>query len=225
MSKVKKRLEKDKHMDGDIKETIHGIRDRMKQRQKALVNALIAFLVIVVAVGGFFLYQKNNLAKAVEFESEALKFYYGSPAQQPLANDERLNRALDLFKKSYAAKKRPFIQLYVANCYYELGRYDEAITALNELSSRTTDTRLTSLAQYKTAMAYARKSDFDKALKVFNDIEKIKNSPFRDLAVIESAKILELVGRHDEAKEKYKRLVSDFPKSPLANEAAAKVKN
>lgn len=225
MPKIKKRSKKDNYTDEDIKETIHSIRDRIKQRQKTLVSALIGFLVIIVAALGFFVYQKNNTAKAVEFETAALKFYYGTPAQQPLTNNERLNNALDLFKKSYAAKKRSFIQLYVANCYYELGRYDEAITALQELSSRTTDTRLTSLAQYRTAMAYARKSDFDKALNIFSDIEKTKNSPFRDMALIESAKILELVGKQVEAKEKYKRLVSEFPKSPLANEAAAKIKN
>ncbi len=174
---------------------------------------------IVITIGAFVVYNRASASKAAEMEYEGYKIISGYTATPYASPAARYNDALEKFKASFAAKKSPTALLNIANCYYELGNLDEALKALKELTDQYSDPKITSLAYYKMAMTYIRKGDLNSALNTFGIIASIKDAPLQDMALLESGKTLESMGKTEEAKAKYKELINKFPKSLLADEA------
>jgi predicted negative regulator of RcsB-dependent stress response len=220
---IKKRTEKDVRRDENMNETVTDIRQRLKKNQRMLVRALTAFIVLLVIVIGFIVYNTASKNKALEAELEGYKLFYGDLQAQLMPPAERYKKALEMFKKSYASKKRPHVLLYIANSNYELGNYDEAIKTLRELNSQYSDPKILSLSYYKMAMSYAKKGDNDNAVASFKSLLSIKDGSLQDMALFESARILEAHGKSEEAKARYKELADKFPKSVLVTEAKIKL--
>jgi predicted negative regulator of RcsB-dependent stress response len=216
---IKKRISRKAQGDDNIGETVADIRKKFQDRQSTLVYALLIFGLIVITVGAFVVYNRASAGKAVEMEYEGYKIFSGATATPYASPADRYKNALEKFKASYAAKKNPTALLDIGNCYYELGNLDEALKALKELTDQYSDPKITSLAYYKMAMTYIRKGDLNSALDTFGIISRIKDAPLQDMALLESGKTLESMGKTEEAKDKYKELINKFPKSPLVNDA------
>lgn len=214
---IKKKVEKKVHRGEDLKETVIDIKERLRQKQRTLVYALAGFLVAVIATVAVTVHLKTSKGKASELEFEGYKLYYSDDPGMP--SFERHQKALEMFKKSYAAKKTPQALFYTANCYYELGSYDDAVKTLNELNNQFSDPHINSLAYYKMAMAYLKKGETDNAINALKSLYSIKGATLGDMALLEWGKILNAQGKTEEAKEKYKELINKFPKSALLEEA------
>ena len=220
---IKKRISKHEGSDEGLQDTVNDIRDRLKERQRALVIGLAAFLVVLIAAGGFYIYNKSQRDKAAELQREAYQLFYNENATQPSVSGDNYRKALDLFTKSFDIRKRADVLLYIAYCKYELGNYDDAIKTLKELNNKFPDPRITPLAYLKMAEAYLKKGDSTDALATLKDLASIKDGIFQDMALMESGRVLESQGKKEEAKAVFKDLVTKFPNSPLAAEAKAKV--
>ena len=220
---IKKRVSRKTEGDDNIGETVADIRKKFQERQSTLVYALIIFGLIVISVCAFVVYTRASTAKALEMEYEGYKIFTGATATQYASPADRFKDALEKFKASFAAKKSPTALLNIANCNYELGNLDEALKTLKELTDQYSDPKITSLAYYKMAMTYIRKGDLNSALNTFGIISSIKDAPLQDMALFESGKTLESMGKPEEAKGKYKELINKFPKSPLADEANSRL--
>jgi tetratricopeptide (TPR) repeat protein len=207
----------------DLRETVVDIRQKLKERQRTLVYAITIFVVLAISITGFAVYKKTSSNKALELELEGYRLFYGDYQARLIPPAERYKQALEVFKKSYATRKRPDVLLYIANCQYELGSYDEAIKTLKELNNQFSDPKVISLSYYKMAMAYVKKGDMDNALASLKNILNIKDIPLQDMALLETGKILELSGKTEDAKNKYRELINKFPKSALLNEAKARL--
>ncbi len=217
---IKKRILKKTHTEEEeLKETVEDIREKLKERQRTLVYAIGIFFIAAISIVAFTVYQKTSSTKALELEFEAYKLFHGDNQTSFISPSERYQKALDLFKKSYETKKRPNTLLYMANCNYELGNYDEAIKNLNNLVNKFSDPKMVSLSYYKMALAYSKKGDIDNALASFEKNLNIKNGTLQDIALLEAGKLLELAGKHEDAKSKYRELINKFTKSELLNEA------
>lgn len=220
---IKRRAEKKSRKEEDIRDTVVDIRERLKQRQRTLVYIAIVFVAVTLSVSGLFIYKKASTNKALALELEGYRLFYGDYQGQAALPAERYKKALEKFKESYKAKKRPNMLLYIANCHYESGGYDEAIKTLKELTSQFPDSKVTSIAYYKMAMAYVKKGEMDNALAALKQIISVKDSALQDMALLEAGKILELSGKTEDAKNNYKELINKFPKSALINEAKARM--
>ena len=220
---IKRRAEKKIRTEEDIRETVVDIRKRLKERQRALVYAAVIFLVVTLSVSGLFIYKKASMSRAMELELEGYRLFYGDYQAQAFSPSERYKKALEKFNESYKAKKRPNVLLYIANCHYESGNYDETVKTLKDLISRFPDSKITSIAYHKMAMAYVKKGDTDNALNALKQIVSVKDSALQDMALLEAGKILELSGKTEDAKKNYKELINKFPKSALINEAKARM--
>lgn len=216
---IKKRLEKKGPEKEDIRETVEDIKEVLRKRQRNLIYFFSGFIVIVILIIGFVIYSKTTASKAAEFEFEGYKLYYGDNILIPLSNEERYRKALEMFTKAYKARKKPYPLLYMANCHYELGNYDDAIKLLSDLNNKFSDPNIISLSYYKMAMAYMKKGEMEKALEALKNIYTIKGSTLNDIALFESGRILEKMEKKEEAKQKFKELVDRFPKSQLLDEA------
>ncbi|MBF0329720.1 MAG: tetratricopeptide repeat protein [Nitrospirae bacterium] len=213
---IKKRVEKKESKSEDIGGTVTDLRERIKERQKILIYAAVATIAVIVSAITFFVYTNANADKASELEAEGMKTLYGLSQGAEIPVDQ-YKRALDFFKKSYDTKKSSSALLYMANCNYALGNYDAAIKNLLELNSSTSETGMLSLSYYKLASVYAKKGDLENALKTYGNLASIKGSGLQELALLESAKLLESTGKTEEAQKKYKELTEKFPKSLVAD--------
>lgn len=213
---IKKRTEKKAHHEEGIKETVYDIRDKIKERQRALVYALVIFLAVVVSVAGFAIYYSGKKGEAHEYEIKGYRSYHGEFLSQPMNPDERYKQALEFFKKSYKAKKNPNVLMYIANCQYELGDYDKAIATLRELNTHSLEPGVISLLFYKLSMAHLKKGEEVNAMESLKRIGSIKDGPLKDLALFERGRILEGMQKGDDAAAVYKELAEKFPASPFA---------
>ena len=222
---IKKRISKKPALDTEeeVKEKFSSIKNTIRDRKKTAVTYGSVFVIVVLAVVGFLLYSYNSRQKATELAYEAYKVYY-STAPQGENKTERVSTALDLFKKAYDANKTPATLFYIADCYYELGRYDEALKTLKDFTARySSDGQVAPLAYQKMAMVYIVKGDTEEALKTLDALYNLKGNIYKDFSLIESAKLLEKAGKTAEAKTKYEELVKKFPDSPFVEEAKAKL--
>jgi predicted negative regulator of RcsB-dependent stress response len=156
-------------------------------------------------------------------EYEGYKMYYGEYAKIPLSGQERYQKALDLFRQAYGVRKSARSLLYVANCYYELGRYDEALTTLSDfIKGYPEDKDLLPLAYEKLATIQLKKGNKQEALKALDTLYRLPGSVYKDTALFESAGILESEGRKEEALLKYREIVEKYKDSPYYEAAKAK---
>jgi TolA-binding protein len=73
------------------------------------------------------------------------------------------------------------------------------------------------------ASVYKKQGKLNEALETFNTLSSHKGDIYKDLALVESGKILEQMGRPDEAQKKYQELSTKYPNSPFIEEARSKL--
>lgn len=192
--------------------TIDDFKERIQSKQKTLVYiAMGVVLLIVIVVGGMIFVNINN-QKAKEYEAEGYKYFYS--ATKDNASDY-YSKALELFKKAYDSKKTAYSLLYIATCYEKLGRFDDAIKSLDELVKNFNDAETLSIGYNKLSAIYIKKGEPQKAIDSLDNITKLKGGVLQDFAYLQSALLLETIGKPDDAKLRYKNLTDKHPNSPF----------
>jgi predicted negative regulator of RcsB-dependent stress response len=200
------------------------IRDQLRTKQRTVLTYGIIAIVIVAAAAGILFYRYSEGRQARQLAYEAYKAYYNEYQKQPGAGQEHFQKALDLFKQAFQKRKSATVLFYIASSYSELGKYDDALKTLNELiRDYPSDKDVLPLAYQKIADIQIKKGDKDAALKTLNTLYISAGSIYKDLALVESARILESEGKKEEALAKYRELVEKFKDSPYLTEAEAKI--
>lgn len=222
---IKKRIsKKTPDTESDVKDKFVSLKDTLKEKKNIALRYGIIILLVIIVIPGFLFYDYTTRKKARMLEYEAYRIYQNIYQTQPLTKEERYKKALDIFKESYDTRKSPSVLLYIAGCYYELGRYDETIKTLQDFTQRySKEEEFIPLAYEKLAMTYVKKGDTKEAMKALEALYNLKGDIYKDLALIESARLLEKEGKTEEAKKKYKELSEKFPYSPFIDEAKAKL--
>ena len=105
-----------------------------------------------------------------------------------------------------------------------MGRYDDAMKSLKDLNERfPDDERFVPLSFYKMAVINEKRGDKEAALKLLDAITLYRTSSFKDLALIESARLLESMGKAQESVGKLQEIIKGYPDSPFAEEARRKI--
>lgn len=222
---IKKRIpKKAADAETEVKERLSTLKDTLRERQKTAVKIGVGILVVIIAIAGFFIYSHNTGKQAQGYEYQAYKIFY-SAERVPLTDREGLyKKALETFNKAYDTRKSSVSLFYIAACSYELGNYDDALASLKEFTRKYSgEKRLLPLVYQKMATVYIKKGDMNEALKTLETLSALPGDTFKDLALLESGKLLEKQGKPDEAKKKYEELTKKFPDSPYKDEAAAKL--
>jgi predicted negative regulator of RcsB-dependent stress response len=220
----KKSRKKSAGAETEVVDKLADIRDQFKTKQKTVLTYGIIAVVVVVAAAGIMFYRYSEGEKSRQLANEAYNAYYNEYQKQPVAGQEHVQKALDLFKQAYQKKKSARVLFYIAASYSELGKYDEALKSLNDLiRDYSSDKDILPLAYQKMADIQIRKGDKEAALKTLNTLYISAGNIYKDLALMESARILESEGKKEEALAKYKELVEKFKDSPYVSEAEAKI--
>lgn len=222
---IKKRMpKKTVATEAEVKDKLAGLKDTLKERRKSVLKYGAGILVIIIAIISFLLYNYTSQKKARTFEYEAYKIYYNEYQGPSVNKEEQYKKALDIFKKAYDTRKSSLSLFYIAACYYELGKYDDALKTLKDFTQRySKEDRFIPLAYQKMAMVYIKKVDINEAMKTLDTLYNLNSNIYKDFALIEYGRLLEKAGKLDEAKKKYKELTTKFPNSPFIDEAKAKL--
>jgi len=222
---IKKRApKKTTSTEADVKNRLASLIDTIRERQKTALKYIAGILVIFMVITGFLFFSYTSHKKAKILESEAYKIYYNEYQSSSLNKEERYKKALNMFRKAYDTRKSPISLFYIAACYYELGKYDDALNTLKDFTQRYSNKdRFIPLVYQKIAMVYIKKGDVASAKKALDTLSNLNVDIFKDFALMEYGRLLEKEGKLDEAKKKYKELTTRFPYSPFIDEAKAKL--
>ena len=193
---------------------------------------LTAVLLGAIAWGSWSVYHDRQTTAATVSLDAAMKAYNGriggapdpaDPSDVPYADEAA--RASDALNKFNAvASKYPRTLpgkqalYYSALCLEDLERHNQALESLKKLASGS-DRELASMAQYQTAVIYARTGKPDDAAKLFRELAD-KHSVFvpRPLALLELGNALRQTNPK-EATAVYQQIKKEFPDSAISEQA------
>jgi tetratricopeptide (TPR) repeat protein len=222
---IKKRITKaGASEEEEVRAVLGRAREALSGREKKALSVLAAALAVIVIVVGLFYYSRSMGKEALKLEYQGYRQYSGLYAG---ASEDRASGAADAlasFREAYGLKKSPYSLMYIANAHYELGSYADAAAALEELLGEYPgEAGYAALAGYKLGMARLKAGDEEAALLAFGRLYGTEApGPYRDLALMEAARLLEGMGRTGEAMARYGTLTRDFPDSPFYEEALRK---
>jgi len=211
----------------------HGAEAVFSHKQVTLM-VLLVILVVVAGYGGWSIYHDRATAAASAAFNEAMKAYSGhvGPAVpgEPVEPGEmtypdETAKATDAAAKFTAVAEKysstnpgRLARYYAALCLEDLDKQNQALEELKKLSSGG-DKELASMAQYQTAVIYARSGKVDEAAKVFRALAD-KPSAFvpRPLSLLELAGVLRQTNPK-EAANVYQQIKKEFPDSTIAEQA------
>lgn len=221
--KKKSTHKKDVDTELQVRDSFEGIKKVLEKKQKSLVAYGLIALSAAVVIGGIAVYRFSANDKAQQLEYEAYKTYYNMYQKTPLADQEKAQKALELFQQAYEKKKSPRLLLFIADAHAEMAKYDDALKALDEFTKRfVREEALLPLAYQKMVALQLKKGSKEDALKTLDRISNASGDMLKDFALIQQARMLEQDGKKDEAIVKYKALAEKYPQSPYAEEAKTK---
>jgi len=199
--------------------------DVLKGKKRIFIFIALFLGIAVISTITFVVYSSSIKKKAYSFEKDAYTYYYNINFGNSLTEEERWRKSLELFQKAIEVKSTPSALFYLGNCYFNLGDYDNAIKAYNEFIDKyESNEEILPLVYQKLASAYTKKGKNDEAIKILDTLAEFKDGIFKDTALILVARHYELIGKPELALKKSRELVKDFPFSPWAFEANARLK-
>jgi tetratricopeptide (TPR) repeat protein len=198
--------------------------DVVKERQKQFVIVGVVVTAILALYITFSMYSSYVEADAVNIENKAKNYYYGNIVEVSMSDEERLHKALEIYKESVDIKVTRTALYNLGNTYYKMGDYANAIKQydlfVNKFSG---NPELLALVYQKIAASYIRSGQKDKAFEALRKLAKTGSGIFKDTALVLEARYLEIAGDTEKSLEKYLELAAEFPDSVWSGEAASKI--
>ena len=176
-----------------------------EKNKKTITIAVIAIIVIVV---GAILFNNYYLEpRANEASTELAK-------SQELFDQQQFDKALTGFQKvasDYSSTDAGNLaQLYIGLCQANLGKWQEAVNALESFSSKG-DQMISPAAEGALGNAYANLKQLDKAVEHLKKAAKMAdNNSLSPTFLIQAGEILESQGKKDDALELYKEVKEKY---------------
>lgn len=209
----------------------HGAEAVYSHKQLTLI-VLLVILVGIAFYGGWSIYNDRQTAAASAALDMGMKAYSARIGTMPDASEpgdvsyaNEAARASDaLTKFNIVANKYPrtnpgrLARYYAALCLEDLERHNQALEDLKKLTSGS-DKELAGMAQYQTAVIYARTGKPNEAVKILRELAD-KHPVFvpRPLALLELASVLRQTNPK-EAAGVYQQIKKEFPDSSISEEA------
>lgn len=173
--------------------------------KKAIISGVVAVVAIIVCailVNNYYLEPRSN-----EASTELAK-------SQELFDAQQYDKALTGFQKvanEYSSTDAGNLaQLYIGLCQANLGKWQEAVNALESFSGKG-DQMISPAAEGALGNAYANLKQYDQAVKHLTTAAKMAdNNSLSPTFLIQAGEILESQGKKDEALELYKEIKEKY---------------
>jgi predicted negative regulator of RcsB-dependent stress response len=184
--------------------------------------------VCVVAAVGYYAYQRQqNLAAHELFEKAENQYEAAVRATEPVKPEawDLLFAQFDFIAQSYGAYPAgEMALLYTGHVLYRKEDYKAALDRYTKMqSTHLIKTGLEPLIRYQLATTRFALHDYEEAKKLFEDLAKDTNSPYRREASSSIARIYEAMHKNKEAVQAYKQYLKMFPEAPDAAFVKARI--
>lgn len=192
----------------EIQEQVSKTEAFFEKYKKAIIIGVAA--VIIVVVGAILLNNYYFVPRANEASTELAK-------SQELFNQEQYDKALVGFQKvanEYGSTDAGNLaQLYIGICQANLGKWQEAVNALESFSGKG-DAMISPAAEGALGNAYANLNQLDKAVDHLKNAAKMAdNNSLSPTFLIQAGEILESQGKKDEALKLYQEVKEKYYQS------------
>ena len=176
-----------------------------EKNKKAIIICVVAIIAIVVLA---------ILAKNYYFEPRANEASTELAKSQDLFQQEQYDKALAGFQKVAADYSSTdagnLAQLYIGLCQANLGKWQEAVNALESFSGKD-DQIITPAAEGALGNAYANLNQLDKAVEHLKKAASMAdNNSLSPTFLIQAGEILESQGKKDEALKLYQEVKEKY---------------
>ena len=176
--------------------------DKYKKAIVGCVAAVIAIIVCVILANNYYFEPRAN-----EASTELAK-------SQELFDQQQYDKALVGFQKVAADYSSTdagnLAQLYIGICQANLGKWQEAVNALEQFSGQG-DQMISPAAEGALGNAYANLNQLDKAVEHLKKAAKMAdNNSLSPTFLIQAGEILESQGKKDEALKLYEEVKEKY---------------
>ena len=173
--------------------------------QKAIIGGVVAVIVIIV---GVILFNNYYLQPRADKASTELA------KSQELFDQQQYDKALAGFQQVAADYSSTdagnLAQLYIGICQANLGKWQEAVNALEQFSGKG-DQMISPAAEGALGNAYANLNQLDKAVEHLKKAAKMAdNNSLSPTFLIQAGEILESQGKKDEALKLYQEVKEKY---------------
>ena len=173
--------------------------------KKAIIGCVVAVIAIIVCI---------ILANNYYFEPRANEASTELAKSQELFNQQQYDKALVGFQKVAADYSSTdagnLAQLYIGICQANLGKWQEAVNALESFSGQD-DQMISPAAEGALGNAYANLNQLDKAVEHLKKAAKMAdNNSLSPTFLIQAGEILESQGKKAEALELYQHVKEKY---------------
>lgn len=199
-----------------------------EHRRKVLAGSL-ALLAAFVAVLAMVWYDQRQADQALELHHRAMTLYVDRPSDQAAKADENLKQAIVLYRQvveQYPRAPSAQMSLYhLGNALMQANDLGGAIEAYKKYAA-TYGANKVMLGMVYQRLAYAclLNGDREQAVKAFSAVLEVPGALNKDQALFELGKFEETQSRPEGALARYQDLSKSYPNSPLASEAAVRMK-
>jgi tetratricopeptide (TPR) repeat protein len=188
------------------------------ENKKYISYSITAIIVLIIAT---VVYANNRRASNERATAELGKvFQYYDAGQYQQAIDgmpESGVMGLRNIVENYVGPSAELARFYLANCYYSVGNYDEALYQFKNFDGR--GEVLVASALAGAGACYDAKGDHPNAARYYEKaFEASPNSPLGPEYLHLSARHYALAGQKDRALTLFRRIKKDYPNSSYARE-------
>ena len=189
------------------------------EKNKNVLTYII--LGIAVVIGGFFYWKSQMAEKETEAQTEMYKaqFYFDADSlTKALSGDGNNLGFMDIIEEYDGTKAANLSKFYVGVIYMQQGKFDDAITYLNDFSS--SDLLIQARAYALIGDAYVETKDMANAISYYQKAADYKeNEYFTPMYLMKLAQAQEANNDFAGAITSYNKIVKNYPKAQELNDA------
>ena len=234
-----KRTERHHLKENEFAQLAMRTRNVVQDRQRQIVTAVVAVVVVAVAFLGYMAWQRSVEGRASDQLAEAIQVaearigpppLEAKPAAVPtsfLTERERSQAALTKFK--VVADEYPSTDAGIEARYREaatwnsLGSPKEAATAYQQVVDKDGSQLIGQMARLGLAESQARAGQFDQAITIYNDLVNQKDDRLVETALLQLGRVYRDAGKKAEAEQTFNRLINEYPASQLTEDARREI--
>jgi TolA-binding protein len=219
MIKARKKISKRELKQDTLITTLVKAENLFVKYKKQLSYGLTALVVLIIVA---FIYSNNRKADAEKAAIELSKITQQYQMEQyeiaingiPEKNIMGLRKIVDNYGGSESGQQA---KLYLADCYYATGKYDDALKYFEEYSGDLPELKAAALSG--AASCYEIKNDYKKAAEFFEKAgNKYAATPSAASNLVNAARNYGLTGDSERAKMLLKKVKTEYPQSQEARD-------
>lgn len=216
---------KEQHDENSVLESSEALAEQISKSEEFIEQNknVLTYIVlgIAVVIGGFFFWKSQMAEKETEAQTEMYKaqFYFDADSlNKALSGDGTNYGFLDIIDDYEGTKAANLSKFYVGVIYMQQGKFDDAITYLEDFSS--SDLLVQARAYALIGDAYVETNDLAKGIEFYQKASNYEeNEYFTPMYLMKLGQAQEANNDMEGAVASYNKIVSKFPKAQELNDA------